>query len=172
MAYPFIVYWGALTFDISFILPVLLVLLGLRWLIGGHVNERKILLITVVLLLFVMAGWGQLTGLKFYPVLMNLSFLTVFAGSLFAPMTAVERIARLKEPDLPPEGIAYTRTVTKVWCVFFCINGSVAAGTALFASDEVWLLYNGFIAYILIAVLVAGEWLVRKKVKPEEHGRS
>ncbi len=177
LAYPFLVYWGMLNVDARFVLPVLLVLLGLRWVIGGqvnesHVNERKILLMTAVALLTVIAVWGLTAGLKFYPVLMNLGFLTVFAGSLFAPMTVVEKIARLKDPDLPPEGVIYTRKVTQVWCAFFLINGSLAAGTALYASDEVWLLYNGFIAYILIAALAAGEWLVRRKVKPEEHGRS
>jgi uncharacterized membrane protein len=45
------------------------------------------------------------------------------------------------------------------------VNGVVALVTALWASDAVWTLYNGFIAYIAMAVLFAGEWLIRPHMK-------
>ncbi len=54
--------------------------------------------------------------------------------------------------------------MTLVWSIFFVVNGSVAAATALWASDEIWVLYNGFIAYLLIGTLAAGEWLLRQRV--------
>ena len=31
-------------------------------------------------------------------------------------------------------------------------------------SEEWWVLYNGFIAYILIGLMLAGEYLIRIKV--------
>jgi len=90
---------------------------------------------------------------------------TVFAASLVFPPTAIERLARLTEPELPPQAIAYTRQVTKLWCGFFVCNGTAALLTALWASPAVWALYNGLIAYGLMGLLYAGEWLVRRRVK-------
>jgi uncharacterized membrane protein len=48
--------------------------------------------------------------------------------------------------------------------VFFVCNGAIAAVTALAASDRVWALYNGAIAYGLIGAMFAGEWIVRQRV--------
>jgi uncharacterized membrane protein len=91
--------------------------------------------------------------------------LAVFSTSLRFGPPLVERLARLQEPDLPPFAVAYTRRVTQVWCGFFVLNGSLALLTALYASDRVWMLYNGLLAYVMMGVLFAGEWLVRRRVK-------
>lgn len=108
---------------------------------------------------------GDLLALQFYPVAVNLAFLAVFAVSLWRPPTVVERLARLREPDLPAEAVVYTRRVTQVWCLFFVLNGSMALYTALWASPAQWAFYNGFVAYVLMGVLFAGEWLVRRRVQ-------
>ena len=111
------------------------------------------------------AAWLSQDALmvKLYPVWVNLVMLAVFGYSLFHPPSVVERLARLQEPDLPASGVAYTRQVTKVWCVFFVLNGSIALWTALRASDATWALYNGAIAYVLIGALLAGEWVLRPR---------
>jgi uncharacterized membrane protein len=120
-----------------------------------------------ILALAILAG-GMLwysndpTLVLFYPVIMSGAILAAFAGSLLHPPSVVERIARLRTPDLPPEGVAYTRRVTQVWCGFFVSNGAIAAWTALAASREAWLLYNGLISYLLMGSLFAGEWLYRR----------
>ncbi len=44
--------------------------------------------------------------LLFYPVVVNLVMLAVFGGSLWTAMPLVERLARLREPNLPPGGRA------------------------------------------------------------------
>jgi uncharacterized membrane protein len=103
--------------------------------------------------------------LKLYPVAINALMLVLFAGSLVFPPSAVERFARLREPDLPPEGVAYTRRVTWAWSLFFVVNGSIALITALWASTAIWTLYNGLIAYCLMALMAGGEWLVRRRVR-------
>lgn len=146
-------------------MPLLCVLLALRWVTGNAPGERKVLIFSIIALLVIILCWGQALGLKFYPVVMNLGFLVLFAGSLFSRMTVVERLARIKEPDLSDAGVAYTRKVTWVWSLFFIINGGIAAITAVFFSDEVWLFYNGFLAYLLIGLLAASEWIVRQRMK-------
>lgn len=116
------------------------------------------------------AVWANaLLPLKLYPVLVNAALLAAFAYSLASPMSMVERFARMSEPNLPPAAVAYTRTVTKVWCGFFVANGLAALGTALWATPDVWSLYNGVIAYLLMGVLFAGEYLVRLRFKRLHH---
>ena len=164
IGYPFIVYWGLQHHSAAKLLPLLLALLALRWLVGNRRGERWVLIAILAIVLTVAFTWGYQIGLKFYPALVNLGFLVLFAGSLLTPPSFVERLARLRELDLSPAGVIYTRRVTLVWSIFFVVNGSVAAATALWASDEIWLLYNGFIAYLLIGTLAAGEWLLRQRV--------
>jgi uncharacterized membrane protein len=110
--------------------------------------------------------WGGWWGpLKLYPALVNAVFLGVFGLSLWHGPTVVERMARLREPDLPPAAVAYTRRVTQVWCGFFVVNGAIAVGTALWASPAAWALYNGLISYVAMGALMGGEWLVRRRVR-------
>ena len=135
-------------------LPAMKVSLAARWSAAA------------ALLLAAGAVWANaLLPLKLYPVLVNLALLAAFGWSLAAPPSMVERMARLSEPDLPPEAVAYTRAVTRVWCGFFIVNGSIALATALWASQAAWSLYNGVIAYLLMGALFAGEYLVRIRFK-------
>ncbi len=122
------------------------------------------------ILLAILAFWsGALLPLRFYPVLVNGAFLTVFVYSLIVPPSLVERLARQSEPNFPPAAIAYTRRVTQVWCVFFALNGGIALYTALFASMAQWSFYNGFLAYVLIGLLFAAEYCARCYFK-RHHG--
>ena len=78
-------------------------------------------------------------------------------------------LIQVREPDLPPQAIGYTRRVTQVWCGFFAINGAIAVITALWASSATWSLYNGLIAYLLMGLLFAGEYLTRWHFKARRH---
>jgi len=104
------------------------------------------------------------TLLLLYPASISGSMLILFGVTLLKPPTMVERFARLREPDLSPAAVRYTRRVTEAWCLFFVCNGSIAVYTALAASREAWALYNGFIAYILMGTLFAGERAVRRRM--------
>jgi len=99
-----------------------------------------------------------------YPVVVNAGLLAYFYGSLRRGPTAIERLARLEDPRLPPEGVGYTRILTKVWCGFFIFNGAAAALTAWWGEPRVWAFYNGFLAYALIGTLVLGERLLRPRL--------
>ncbi|MFT4179575.1 MAG: hypothetical protein QM612_08960 [Thermomonas sp.] len=121
-----------------------------------------------------LAVWAFLSNaalpLKLYPVLVNAALLLLFGLSLRFGPPVIERLARLREPELPPAAMAYTRRVTVVWCGFFMLNGCVALATALWASERVWALYNGLVSYVLIGTLFAVEWWVRQRVKARAHG--
>jgi uncharacterized membrane protein len=116
-----------------------------------------------------LALWSLLRAtpdaMLYYPVLVNAALLAVFGYSLLRPPTVIERIAQVTDAPRTPEGIRYTRRVTIAWVVFFLVNGGIALYTALLTSLNTWALYNGFIAYLLIAALFGGEWLIRGRVR-------
>ena len=97
------------------------------------------------------------------------SFLIVFSYSLLKPPSVIERLARLQEPDLPEEGVIYTKKVTLVWCVFFVFNILASLYTVFYTSTEIWTLYNGLISYVLMGTLFLSELLYRKWLMTKQH---
>lgn len=101
--------------------------------------------------------------LKMYPVLMSLGALIIFASTLIKPPSMIERFARLVEPNLPESGVVWTKKVTLVWCIFFACNAVIALMTVFLASMQVWVIYNGFLSYVLMGLLFVGEFILRKR---------
>lgn len=165
--YPFAIYFGLNYFEAKYLAVFLCLVLLLRYLSGGGLSvagskKQKIIIavLATVLIVFSFAE-NSIEGLKLYPVVINFSLLLTFTYSLFHPPAMIERIARLKEPELDDEGIQYTRLITKLWCGLFVFNGAAALYTSFFCSIETWVLYNGLIAYLLIGTLLGGEFLYR-----------
>lgn len=166
LLYPFAVYFGIHSIEPWQIAALLAALLALRLLLGGAAGRGNRLLLLVALLYCGFAAWqNNLISLRFYPALINLGLLSLFIVSLYCPPSAIERLARLQHPDLPPEGVRYTRKVTQVWCVFFLLNGTLAVVTALWCSMAWWSLYNGLIAYVLMGLLMAVEYGIRLRTQ-------
>jgi uncharacterized membrane protein len=172
LGYPFLVYFGLTYFDARGLALVLIVLAAARLAVLGK-HQRASPLLWVLLLSFMAVALigllvmvsGSPDHLRFYPVAVNAAMLLLFGVTLLRPPSMIERLARLREPQLPPGAVRYTRVVTEVWCGFFLLNGGIALYTALFADLEAWTLYNGMIAYLLMAALFAGETLVRRRVR-------
>jgi uncharacterized membrane protein len=98
-------------------------------------------------------------------VLISGFMLVLFSLSLKYGPPMVERLARLREPELPDIAIRYTRKVTVAWSVFFFCNGLCAALLTLWAPLNWWMLYTGLISYGLIGLMFAIEWLIRQRVR-------
>lgn len=165
--YPAAVYFGLQYLQPRLIALALAAILLLRLTLVRADWSKPLLLAGLAYAGF--AIWSnQAVALRFYPALVNAVMLAIFAASLLHPPSIVERLARLKQPDLPTQGVSYTRRVTQVWCGFFIVNGGIAAATALWSSFQIWSLYNGLIAYLLMGLLFAGEYWVRlRTLKPE-----
>ncbi|BAJ04065.1 COG4648 family protein [Shewanella violacea] len=162
LAYPLAVYFGLNYLPTGTIAMVLCCILITRLLIQKQQVKAMILPIIVGIGLTAASFIAKRHDwLLYYPVVINLSMLMLFAYSLKLGPCMIERLARLKEPELPDEAIPYLIKVTKIWCGLFVFNGSVALYTAHYASLEIWTLYNGLIAYLLIGSLLGGEWLYR-----------
>lgn len=69
------------------------------------------------------------------------------------------------EGPLSPAAVRYTERVTLVWALFFALNGGIAWWTVQLGDMELWALYNGLIAYLLMGLLMAVEWSIRRVVK-------
>lgn len=163
--YPFVVYFG--TEKVA--PPIFALVLGAIWLIRAPSLLRQpggrwmvgISLLYCVLLMFT----GEAVLLRWYPVLINLFLLAAFGWSLIYGPPFVERFARLREPNLPPAAVRYTRVVTWVWVGFFAFNGSMSAALTLWAPLSWWMLYNGMISYALVGILFGGEWVFRQRLR-------
>lgn len=143
--------------------PLLLVGVGL---LAWRLPQARPLAISAALLLITLGALGHAElGMRAYPLAVNLIMLLLFSASLWRGMPIIEQLARLREPELSPSGVRYTRRVTLAWCGFFIINGSFAGWTAIYADLAIWTLYNGVISYVLIALMFSGEWLIRRRLR-------
>jgi uncharacterized membrane protein len=169
VVYPLALWWGQGYFEPR-VLAVLLLLVVVGRMHALRMSRAVAWWIAGTLSLIGFAVWANvILPLKLYPALVNFALLGVFAYSLVFPPPVVERLARLREPDLPPAAMGYTRRVTQIWCGFFAANGTIALATALWSSPAVWWLYNGFIAYLLMGILFAGEYCVRLYVRSQHN---
>ena len=169
LAYPVVIFFGIQFFQPRYVAMLIAFLLIVRWwtearsIVSGMSSVYLAVFSILLLGIIVTTITNNETMLRLYPALVNCGMLLIFGFSLKYPPSIIERFARLHEPDLTASGICYTRTVTQIWCVFFVFNGSIAVFTALYTSREIWSLYNGLIAYILMGIVFSGEWLVRRR---------
>lgn len=167
VAYPLAVYYGLTrlgTRSVAILLAVLLVLGALLKAKTIVREPREALGLLVALGALLLSG--LLDDHRFMlitPVLINAGLFITFAGSLRTDTPLVERFARMQVSDLSAEELRYCRSVTQVWSAFFVLNGGTAALLALFAPLAWWALYNGLLAYLLIGLLGATEYVIRKR---------
>jgi uncharacterized membrane protein len=171
IAYPFIVYLTLGHLEPRILVLILLIVYGTRYLLirrrSSGSNSPFTAWIFFGLASFAVVVFAMNSGatLLYYPVLINVLLFVLFGYSLIHPPSVIEQIARMREPDLPASGVAYTRKVTIAWQVFFVVNGSVALATAMLGNVSVWSLYNGFVAYLLMGAMFAVEYLIRRRVR-------
>lgn len=167
-AYPLIVLFGLKFVPVYYLGGFFIVLAVLRlWFLRSSVEGQLIPIILCAVLILV-ALYATLSEqprwFRFYPVAVNATLLGMFLASLWRGPPIAERMARVWDPQLPALAIPYTRKVTIMWCCFFIVNGLAAFYTAVWSSFDIWAWYNGAVAYALMALLFAGEWLARRRV--------
>lgn len=169
LAYPFAVYWGLDKVPPGALALMVVALVVARLMVVRRTDGARILALPLLAVLAISAAlavidprWASLA----YPVVMSLGMAAAFALSLRAPPSLVEILARISHPDPGPAARTYMRRVSMVWLIFLLINAGIAAATLLMGDMELWTLYNGLISYLLMGLLLAGEYLVR----PRESG--
>lgn len=101
--------------------------------------------------------------LRIYPVLMNAAVAGIFASSLLRK-PLIEIFAEKTGHVLDAAGRRYTRRATLAWAIFMSANALVSLAT-VFLPLSAWTIYNGFVSYLLIGAMFAGEFLVRRRAE-------
>lgn len=167
VAYPFLIFGALQGLEPRQVALGLGAVVGLRavtaWRWPPAADVRRLLPPAAIL-----AGLLILTGLLnegiwllLLPTLVNAGLLLVFARTLLEGPTLIETIARMQDGELRPEEVAYCRSVTRVWCAFFVVNGAIALWLALLPDPLPWTLYTGLVSYLLAGLVFSVEFAVR-----------
>jgi uncharacterized membrane protein len=169
LVYPLAIWFGHGAFEPRWLACLLLLAVAARLpALRLSASARWTALAALALAVVAIAA-NAVLPLKLYPVLVNGALLVAFGASLVSGPSMVERLARLREPDLTAAAVGYTRRVTQAWCLFFLVNGAIALGTALFAPEAVWSLYTGVVSYGLMGLMFGAEYLLRLRFKRLHH---
>ena len=151
-----------------------IVIAAAYFLVATQHRSKKTMRLLVSSGLLLAAGFvclitGSALFLKCYPVVISAIFLCAFGYTLFDRPTMVFRLATMTDKSIvgslaEKRVESYCAKVTVVWCVFFVLNGTVALITVFVHNDLLWSAYNGGISYLLMGLLFAGEFIVRKVV--------
>jgi uncharacterized membrane protein len=157
--------WGLAALYLALSLPLALLAL---WAAGAFAGIRVNLKLPIfVLLMLATAGAVWLFALQLrshyqWVFLMQDSAFFVLLAYYFASSLRVGReplctfFARHIHRTLTPELLKYTRSLTKVWVIFFVVTGCISSLLFVFASTSVW----AFFTNLLVPVLVVGVFVV------------
>jgi uncharacterized membrane protein len=168
LAYPLLIYAALQRISPRSIALGALALLAARSLLMGRerwLEYARIWAAPAAGLAIVLAAsaiWNDPLSLLAAPALGSLALLATFGRSLRERESIVEAIARVQLGVLTEDEARYCRRVTWIWCAFFLVNGAVALGLARWGTIEVWALYTGFVAYLLIGTLFSAEYVYRQ----------
>ena len=105
-----------------------------------------------------------LPGVAYLPPLAGFAFMAAFFGATLrrGQVPLVTRVARREHPILPAELVAYTRTLTAIWCASFV--ALLVAGLALAFTQPfpAWARWTQGLAIAVPAALFFGEYLYRR----------
>ncbi len=164
LAYPLIIYLGLQHVGPAVFAGLLLALALLRLLSARDRRDLTQLLLLLVAVAFslALAVTGSELLLRFYPVAISLVLAGVFASSLRQPENLLARMARATGKAITPRALAYTRRLTLIWALLLLANAAVALYLALFASLYQWMLYCGFLSYLILGGFFLAELLYRR----------
>lgn len=174
VAYPVLIWIGLSRWSPRLLavvlLGVLIPIVVLRWRSGEAGPSRRamsglaVLPLLTAAALIVAAVLDAGGSMLLVPVAVNAALLVAFGLTLRpASVPMIERFARLQRSELSAQQQAWCRLWTRIWCLFFVLNGATALVLAFAAPLAWWALYNGGLAYALIGLLLATEWVLRRR---------
>ncbi|MGS2718100.1 hypothetical protein ACVBE9_08005 [Eionea flava] len=167
LAYPFLVHRYIESVNPQWFAGILFTLFTLRFFILSSMNKNsdRILYSAVGVFCLIASIFESAQLLKFYPVLMSLGMSLMFIISLTDERCLIENLVRLSGKKPPSKASNYLRILTLLWGILLGINAIISAYTAWYASLSTWMLYNGFISYVLLACFATCEWFYRGHYK-------
>ena len=162
LAYPYLVYRGI---DSGRVWLAPAIFSGI-YLLQAFFAPRvtiKIYKASVAVGLLLGAYYLQTLTAKMMPVLIQLMLMFFFGRTLLKGKgpSLIESFVRLEFPEFPPGVSDYCRQLTILWTGFFAFNAIMCVALALWGSDFWWTLFNGVVIYLMIALLMIGEYVYR-----------
>jgi acyl-coenzyme A synthetase/AMP-(fatty) acid ligase/uncharacterized membrane protein/3-hydroxymyristoyl/3-hydroxydecanoyl-(acyl carrier protein) dehydratase len=165
-SYPFIVYFFGdqipTTYIVAGLVSALIIRAVMQYRAQGAADIYSASALPVIAIMIGIFFWNEQLAALIYPVIMSASFALLLGWTLIYPPSLIERFARIVEPDLNEDGVRYTYKVTIVWMGYSLFNATASLFTVFWGDKDLWLLYNGFISYVLMGLLMGSEFLFRK----------
>ena len=164
VGYPFLVYGGLRLLEPRALALALAGALLVREAVRLRARSPSPLLGPLALvasILALSAAFNEGRFFLFVPALISAALFVSFGRTLIVGPSMVERLARRRLAHVTVADVVYCRRVTEVWCAFFIANGALSLWLALRAPIEVWTLYTGLLAYLLVGAVFAGELTYR-----------
>ena len=162
LAYPYLIYRG-IESGMVWLAPA--IFSGIYLLQSFAARNVKIriykALVSIVLLLG--AYYLQTITAKVLPVLIQLMLMYFFGRTLLKGKgpSFIERFVRLEFPEFKPGISEYCRQLTILWTGFFAFNAIMCVVLANWGTHFWWMLYNGVFIYLMIGILMIGEYIYR-----------
>ena len=167
IAYPLLVYAGVEQLGPAFFALLLAVMAIAKFIAGrkGQLSSARnnwwILGLVLAYSLAILVTNNTLL-LKLYPVIISLGMAYLFASSLKAPESLIERLARMAGETISARAKIYTRRLTRIWALLLLGNAAIAFYLALWGDLKTWALYSGLISYIAVGAFFVLEYGYRR----------
>lgn len=162
LAYPYLVYRG-MESGMVWVAPAFFSGIYLLQSFKARKVKVKLYKAAVSIGLLLGAYYLQTITAKALPVLIQLMLMYFFGRTLLKGKgpSFIESFVRLEFPEFPPGVSEYCRQLTILWTSFFAINAVMCSVLAVWGTDLLWTLYNGVFIYVMIGVLMIGEYIYR-----------
>jgi uncharacterized membrane protein len=168
LAYPYLVYRG-IESGMVWLAPA--IFSGIYLLRAFAARNVKIRIYKALLSIALLLGayYVQTITAKVLPVLIQLMLMYFFGRTLLKGKgpSFIESFVRLEFPEFQPGISEYCRQLTVIWTGFFAFNAVMCVALAIWSTDFWWTLYNGVFIYLMIGVLMIGEYIYRHFRFPE-----
>lgn len=167
-AYPYLVYRG-MESGMVWVAPAFFSGIYLLQAFKATSLKTKLYKIMVSIGLLLGCFYLQTITAKVLPVLIQLMLMIYFGRTLLKGKgpSFIESFVLLEFPQSPPSMRVYFRQLTILWTGFFAFNAAMCVALAVWGNDKWWALFNGVIIYLMIGVLVTGEYVYRHFRFPE-----
>ncbi|HEV7556831.1 MAG TPA: hypothetical protein VGO00_15300 [Kofleriaceae bacterium] len=175
-ASPWVLYWTLSQGDVkvaSITLVAWVVVRTIPIVMAAKQEQRRAAMqLPAIALVFALLGWISHDGtwLLVLPAATQATFGLTFLRSL-SGTPLIEHFARMVKPELTAGEQAHCRAWTRVWGYYLIALAALGLVLAMVASLAVWTIYVGVISYVLVGVLFAIEYVVRK-LRFRDYGRN
>jgi uncharacterized membrane protein len=162
LAYPYLVYRG-IESGMVWLAPVIFSGTYLVQAIAAQNLKIRIFKALISIALLLGAFYLQTFTAKVLPVLIQLMLMYFFGRTLLKDKgpSLIESFVRLEFPEFQPGISEYCRQLTILWTGFFAFNAIMCVVLANWGTHFWWMLYNGVLIYLMIGILMIGEYIYR-----------